>query len=283
MPLWDQITTYGDPDFVSNYQAMVASIEHRFAHGFGFLANYTLSREMSDGGQNNAATLGYVQAGIPYGKDNYVNVRYPLHAFVFNYSYELPFGKGRTFLTAPQTMANKVLDKVVGGWTIAGITTATSGSGIGVTNGCPDWYTAGQATNSWEACRPAFVSSAGIKSDWSDHASGHRALIGAANYQPWLNYAAFRTPQFLPNPTGAKGVYAEIGNVPVVLDAGPWSSDWDFSLMKNFYLGKESRYFQLRMESYNLWNHMVCGNPQTLPHEWSCPIRDDHGPGQWPA
>ena len=31
--------------------------------------------------------------------------------------------------------------------------------------------------------------------------------------------------------------------------------------MKNFYLGKESRYLQLRMEAYNLWNHMVCGNP----------------------
>ena len=31
--------------------------------------------------------------------------------------------------------------------------------------------------------------------------------------------------------------------------------------MKNFYLGKESRYLQLRMEAYNLWNHMDCGNP----------------------
>ena len=152
MPLWDQITTYGDPDYVSNYNAMVAPIEHRFAHGFGFLANYTLSKEMTDGGQNNAACIGYVQAGLPYGKDNYVNIRYPLHMFVFNYSYELPFGKGRTFLTAPQTMANKMLDKVVGGWTIAGITTASSGSGIGPTNDCPDWYTAGQATNS---ARPA--------------------------------------------------------------------------------------------------------------------------------
>ncbi len=261
MPLWDQITTYGDPDYYSNYNAFVAQIEHRFAHGFGFLANYTLSKEMTDGGQNNWGGFGYVQAGLPYGKDDYANIRYPKNMFVFNYSYELPFGKGRTFLTAPQTFANKVLDKVVGGWTIAGITTASSGSGVGPYNDCPDWFEAGQGTNSDEACRPAFVSSAGIKSDWSDHASGHRALIGAANYQPWLNFSAFRTPQFYPNPTGAAGVYAEIGNVPSNLTAGPWSSDWDFSLMKNFYLGKESRYLQLRMEAYNLWNHMDCGNP----------------------
>ena len=261
MPLWSQITTYGDPDYVSNYNAMVAQIEHRFAHGFGFMANYTLSREMTTGGQTNWGGIGYVQAGLGYGKDLYDNIRYPLHVFNFTYSYDLPFGKGRTFLTAPQTFANKVLDKVVGGWTIAGLTSVDSGTGVGPTNACPDWYTAGQATNSDEACRPSFVSSAGIKSDWSNHASGHRALIGAANYQPWLNFSAFRTPNFYPNPTGAAGVYAEIGNVPQILDAGPWFTDWDFSLMKNFYLGKETRYLQLRMEAYNLWNHMDCGNP----------------------
>jgi hypothetical protein len=260
-PLWPQITNYGDPLYVSNYNAMVAQIEHRFAHGFGFLANWTLSREMTDGAQSQGAFINTLQGGLPTGKDLYVNIRYPLHSFVFNYSYDLPFGKGRTFLTAPQTFANKVLDKVVGGWTIAGITTATSGSGISPGNDCPDWFTAGAGSTSESACRPGFSSSAGIKSDWSDHASGHRALIGAANYQSWLTYSAFYTPQFLPNPTGAKGVYAEIGNVPGVLDAGPWASDWDFSLMKNFYLGKESRYLQLRMEAYNLWNHMVCGNP----------------------
>ncbi len=31
--------------------------------------------------------------------------------------------------------------------------------------------------------------------------------------------------------------------------------------MKNFTLGKESRYFQLRFEAQNLFNHMNAGNP----------------------
>ena len=80
---------------------------------------------MTDGGANTGSFVTY-QGGLPPGKDGYANSRDPKNSFVFNYSYELPFGKGRRFLTAPQTFANKVLDKVVGGWTIAGITTATA-------------------------------------------------------------------------------------------------------------------------------------------------------------
>ena len=39
-----------------------------------------------------------------------------------NYSYDLPFGRGRQFLGAPNGIGGHVLDAAVGGWAVAGIT-----------------------------------------------------------------------------------------------------------------------------------------------------------------
>ena len=216
MPLWDQITTYGDPDGVSNYNAMVRPDRASLCARLRFPGQLHVGK--GDDGRRPDTTggsIGYVQAGLPYGKDDYVNIRYPLQQVCVQLQLRVAVRQGQDISDRPadfrqqsaRQSRGRVDDRRDNDRSPAELASA-------LTNDCPDWYTAGQATNSDEACRPAFVSSAGIKSDWSNHASGHRALIGAANYQPWLNFAAFRTPQFYPNPTGAAGVYAEIGNVP---------------------------------------------------------------------
>jgi len=47
---------------------------------------------------------------------------------------------------------------------------------------------------------------------------------------------------------------------------GPGFSQWDFALMKNIGLGKESRFLQVRFEFQNMFNHMNAGQPQaTVP------------------
>jgi hypothetical protein len=114
------------------------------------------------------------------------------------------------------------------------------------------WWTAGQATNSNWSERPVFT---GVGQPINKE-SGHAALINSAGYKPYLNSAAFRYAQFT-------STQAEIGNVPWVDShwSSPGFSQWDFSLMKNFYLGKETRYLQFRVEAQNLFNHMNCGNP----------------------
>jgi hypothetical protein len=171
--------------------------------------------------------------------------------WVFNYSVEAPFGKGKRFLGNPESLAGKTLDKVVGGWVAAGLTTIHSGTGIGAWGDNALWWQAGQATNSGSSERPIFTGK-----PVTDHVSGHQALQGAPGYTPYMNANAFRYVQFTPS-------QAEIGNVPWVMNnlTSPGFSQWDFSLMKNFYLGKETRYFQLRVEAQNLFNHMNAGFP----------------------
>jgi len=254
MPLWAQITTTGDPDGTSNYNAIYGQVEHRFARGFSFLANYTRSRLMEDTGSIDYASPGsrYPQAGIPMRNDVYtISTSDFRNKWVFNYSVEAPFGKGKKFLGNPESLAGKTLDKVVGGWVAAGLTTIHSGTAIGPWGDNALWWQAGQATNSSWSERPIFTGKT-----VSDKVSGHQALQGAPGYTPYMNANAFRYVQFTPT-------QAEIGNVPWVMNnlTSPGFSQWDFSLMKNFYLGKETRYFQIRVEAQNLFNHMNAGFP----------------------
>ncbi|HZT30900.1 MAG TPA: TonB-dependent receptor [Bryobacteraceae bacterium] len=254
-PLWSQITTTGDPIGTSNYNSGYVQIEHRFSHGFSFLANYTLSKLMEDTGSIDYNSPGnrYRQAGLG-GKDVYgLSTSDSRHKLIFNYSVEIPFGKGKRYLNDTQTFGGKVLDKVLGGWVAAGVTTVRSGHPLSITGSNQLWWTAGQAVNSGQSERPVYVYP---RLQYNNDVSGHTALIGSPNYTPYMNRAAFRFAQATPN-------LLEIGDVPWDLPGliSPWFSQWDFALMKNFTLGKESRYFQLRFEAQNLFNHMNAGNP----------------------
>ncbi len=256
-PLWSQISTTGDPDGTSNYNAGYVQVEHRFGHGFGFLANYTMSKLMQDAGGVDHTSPGatITQAGLGRGDVYSLAPSDFRHKVVLNYSIELPFGRGKHFLNDTQNLGGKLLDKVVGGWIAAGTTTMHSGNYLGVGGSNALWWIAGQSNNSGNSERPRFVSP---RVQYNNNVSGHNSLVGSAGLTPYMNRSAFVLSQALPNDL-------QIGDVgPVIPDmVGPGYSQWDFSLMKNFNLGKESRYFQLRFESQNLFNHMNAGNPDT--------------------
>jgi hypothetical protein len=260
MPLWQQITSNADPIGISNYNSGYVQIEHRFAHGFGFLANYTLAKELEDSsglGPSSPGSSRSIQGGLPRGSDLYSLSESDFrNKLVFNYSFELPFGRGHRFLTSPQSFGGKVADKIVGGWVAAGVTTLHSGVPLRPDGSNALWWDIGQAPDG-DSERPHLViNSSGGYTPYNNHVSGHTALWGAANYVPYMNRSSFRLCQFYPH-------LAEIGDIPWYMPnlVSPGFSQWDFSLMKNFYLGKESRYFQVRMEAQNVFNHMNAGTP----------------------
>jgi hypothetical protein len=252
-PLWQQISTTGDPDGTSNYNSGYIQVERRFAKGFGFLANYTLGKLMEDTGGIDNSSPGsnrFPQAGLGRGDVYSLSNSDFRHKIVLNYSVELPFGKGKHFLNNPQGVGGGFLDKIVGGWMAAGVTTIRSGQFLQVTGTNGLWWNAGQASNG-QSERPIWVSQ---QLDLSN--SGHSSLEGASNFTPYMNRDAFRVAQALPN-------NLEIGDTGWVIPQlrGPAFSQWDLSLMKNFFLGNETRYLQLRFEAQNLLNHMNAGNP----------------------
>lgn len=100
-------------DGYSNYHALQARIERRFANGWTMNAAYTWSKGMEALGQLNGylSPLEYV-----------ISTQDRPHRFVVSGIWELPFGLGKTWLTSPG-----VAEKVLGGWQVQGIYTAQSG------------------------------------------------------------------------------------------------------------------------------------------------------------
>ena len=107
----------------SNYNGLQVDFRQRPWHGVQFDANYTWSHTLGIStpnnwqGQVNEFTLRNMRLG--YGPTLF-DIR---HAMNLSGSFDLPFGRGRSFLNE-----NGALDKLVGGWTIGTIFTFQTGT-----------------------------------------------------------------------------------------------------------------------------------------------------------
>src|SRR4051812_4487565 len=141
-------------------------VEHRFGRGFSFLANYTISKLLQDvGAIDNQASQGpsqqaFPQAGLPISDIYGIAPQDISQKFLFNYSVEIPVGKGKRFLGSPQSVGSKILDNIAGGWRAAGTTTYRTGQPVliytpsgGVGGLGSQWYNIGQGRTT----RPRFV------------------------------------------------------------------------------------------------------------------------------
>jgi hypothetical protein len=251
-PLWTEIWTLGEPLGNSNYHAGYIQAEHRFSRGFGLLMNYTFSKMLNDvGSYDGGFGMPYPQAGLPVSNTYGIATTDITHKLLFNYSVDLPFGRGRKYLNATDSFAANALDQVVGGWTMAGTTTLRSGFPITVRTPSntvgglgSNWYNIGHGRDS----QPVMVP--GVALD--NRVSGQTALEGSAGYTPYLNPAAIRVVRDF-----------EIGDAPSTQPnfRGPGFSQWDLSLLKSIRTPWEGKTVQLRMEAQNLFNTMNPGMP----------------------
>jgi hypothetical protein len=109
------------------YSAFIVEVNRRFARGLGFSNNYTLA-------WNRTNALGTAPtSAIPTGGqgDNGGNVNNiydissdtgnafydPRQSFISTAVYELPFGRGKTYLSN----SSRAADLLVGGWSVNGI------------------------------------------------------------------------------------------------------------------------------------------------------------------
>ncbi len=251
-PLWTEIWTLGEPLGNSNYHAGYVQAEHRFARGYGFLVNYTFSKMLNDvGSYDGSFSMPYPQAGLPVSNTYGIATSDITHKLLFNYSVDLPFRRGRRYLNATNALAAQLADYVVGGWTVAGITTLRSGTPVTVRTPSntvgglgSNWYNIGHGRDSQPVIVPGVNLDNGV--------SGKTALEGAPGYTPFLNANAIRVVRDF-----------EIGDAPSTQPnfRNPGFSQWDMSLLKNFRMPWEGKSVQLRMEAQNLLNKMNPGTP----------------------
>ena len=221
---------YAGNDASTNYNAFQVVVDKRFSHGLQVLSHYTFSHA------NNFDSNYYVDdPRVAYGPDD--NSRN--HAWVTNIVYELPFGRGKQFLSG----VNKAEDYIVGGWQIN--TTTNWSSGLPYTpsiNECGPEQDVG-------VCRP--------NSGSGSFASGGSSL-NTSGGSPFVQF-------FTPVPLG--GAFTDpgighLGNAGRNILHGPRYFGTDMSLMKNFPITERVK-GQFRMDAFNVFNHPVLGFSST--------------------
>jgi Carboxypeptidase regulatory-like domain/TonB dependent receptor-like, beta-barrel/TonB-dependent Receptor Plug Domain len=238
-------SSQADTEGVSAYHGLQTKIEKQFRGGLNFLATYTWSHTMSDatdllnGGSDN---VGYRAPSVPgfgiqrdWSLANF-DVR---NVFHFSGNYELPFGKGKHFMSG----ATGATDKLVGGWAIVWSSTLQGGQPIKLS--CPSGTAAGDGNGI--KCGALFT---GQPRDLGLHTDGNGILS-------WFgNPLAFTQPCVLGTSGPARCLpltgFAALGGVTQV--PGPGFHRLDFSIFKDFAFS-ERYHLQFRTEIFNIFNH----------------------------
>jgi hypothetical protein len=207
-----------------SYNAMTVKVEKRFSKGLTFLSAYTWSKTID----NVDETLSNSGVGALKPWDRNLNRGRSTtdlrHNYVVSASYELPFGKGKTFMNA-----NRAADLVFGGWQLGGILTLQTGLPFTVNSG-------GGITNAGGADRPNRIADGNLPKD-------------RQSIDRWFDLAAFTTQ--------AQFTYGNSGRN--ILD-GPGNRNVDLSLAKSFAVTEKVR-VQFRAESFNATNTANFGFP----------------------
>jgi len=241
-PLLSEIQVNQNAGF-GNYQAGTIDV-HARKSAYQFEASYTYTRDLSNlngcytggTGSNFATEFGNLVCD-PYNPSlDYGNTPFDRrNRFLATFLYNLPFGKGRTFLNN----AGGVLDRIVGGWVLSGVVLLQSGPFLDV-NTLNDPSGTGYLVNNTTGGR-------------ADTVKGVNPYQGQSLYQ-WINPNAFVDP---PNNIGRFGD-SQSGAVQ-----GPSTKAVSMSLLKNISFTERLR-LEFGAQISNLFNHPNYAPPSNL-------------------
>ena len=241
-PLWSEIY-YNDNEGFGNYNAATVSVKKRLSFGLQLQSSYIYARNLSDLGGNPGTPAGGfageyggtlsnpAQPGLDYGNVNFTRRQ----RFLTTFLYDLPFGKGKMLVNS----SNGLVDRVVGGWELAGILLFQSGPFMTVSQ-----------LNDPCGCGYNIFNSTGGRADTVADVSP----TAGQSLAQWINPAAFSTPA---NAIGRFGD-SEAGGV-----VGPGTQAVSMSLIKSIPV-KESVRAQLGIQVANLFNHPNFAAPGNL-------------------
>lgn len=220
----------GSPYFAtagnSSYNSLQTNWTHRSQRGLNTLVGYTYAKALTDAGDSlsNGGVAGYrapAIAGIKY--DTGLASFNITHQFVGSGTYELPFGRGKQYLSS----INRATDALLGGWSMNGVLTLDSGQP----------QTIGSQINTGSGINAYAVVVPGVKK--------YRGGIGG-----FYNPAAFKNPPVV-TAIGQSDL-SPLGGPPTQVN-GPGYKDFDFSLFKSFTV-TEGTHAEFRAEAFNLSN-----------------------------
>jgi len=221
----------------SIYYSFYVRAERRFSNGLSILTSYTWSRNEDDiTGASAAGASNIVQVTGPQNAYNLngegsLSTQNIPNRFTMSATYELPFGKGKKYLTG-----GRLLDYIVGGWSLNTFGVIQSGFPLSVTQ---------SNANSLIGASYQRPNATGVSAATSGSVDSR--LTG------WLNPAAFSVA-----PQLTFGDTSRFLNV-----TGPGLFNIDFSVFKSFLIRERLR-VQFRAEALNATNTPQFANPATV-------------------
>ena len=221
------------PEGFSTYNSLQIKLERRFSQGLYLLNSFTYSKAIDNGSQvleepngNTGTPQNFYDIKADRGIGAYDQPFNNTTSFV----YQLPIGRGRWI----GSDFNSIVDGVIGGWTISGINTMTSGQPINlrvsnaspVTNNLPT-FLGGVALRPNVICDP-------VNRDARENPTA--GYFNPACFQPFSNLAPF----------GTAGRNIARSNRYF---------NFDFAVEKQFRIPiTEETRFEIRAEFFNLFN-----------------------------
>ncbi|MEN6532631.1 MAG: carboxypeptidase regulatory-like domain-containing protein [Bryobacteraceae bacterium] len=223
----------------SSYHAFQAVLRKRLNRGISYLVSYTYSKVMTD--SDSAIDATSTQDVYNRRLDRSVASFDQTHGLRLTWVYELPFGKGKRFLSH-----GGWTNVVLGGWTVTGIQGYNSGDPLSIST---EIDTSASLFNS--VIRGDIVP--GVKP------IADKGGVDFKNGTQYLNPEAFASP-----PTTDGGVPLRLGTAPRYLGnvRGPVRVSEDFGVFKRFGFG-EGRDLEFRTDFLNAFNRAGRANPDT--------------------
>jgi hypothetical protein len=230
---------------LSSYHSLQVSLQQQLAHGLYFTLAYTYSHALDNysgyessygnGTPNGVGALNGRAINYTPGFDylNYGDSDYDArHRFVALYNYEIPI--------LASMRDHLIVDELLGKWHVSGTTALQTGFPVTLAD-------AGAYTSGW--CDE--YTYYGCADNPNTTSFNIKLLNPRSAGHPW-----FDTSTFSPEPVGTWG------NVGRNFFHGPGYNYTDLEVYKDFPMAREGKmYIQLRLESYNVFNHTNFAEP----------------------
>jgi hypothetical protein len=220
----------------STYNSLQLKVQKRFAHGASINGAYTWSKLLS----NTDTLTGWLESSVP-GIQNPRNLQGEkslsandaAQRLVVSYVYDLPFGRNQAFLSN----SSGIVNAVIGGWGVGGLTTLMTGFpiGFGTNQNLTNSFGGGSRPNYVPGCAKQITGSA------------------TSRLKDWFNTSCFAQP--------AAFTFGDEPRLDPTLRA-PGAAEWDASAYKSFPINRDGNInVQFRAEAFNLFNRVQFGYP----------------------
>jgi len=228
------------PNSDSHYNALQATLAHRFSKGLYLQSAYTWSKSVDDVSTASVAFVTRVNNQTDAQASRGLSDFDRRHRFVASAVYRIPFFAS----------ANGIEKGVLGGWETSTVITLQSGTPFSIFDPAGGTAYALASASSTATFAPGF--------SCANAASSGSPFDRLGN---WINAAAYQPDPLAPTLSSGKASDATLyGNTPRNCVIGPPQKNVDFTLGKTFKLG-ERQNLRFRADFFNLFNHPSFANP----------------------